>query len=87
MICAKAKDKLGCEKYVESLSRPKLIDSGLNEDAIIASLKSIGVLIKINLINFCWAPFGSFNVFGESSTDLPNADLRLDDGFLKGCRC
>ena len=88
LICAKAKDKLGCEKYVESLSRPKLIDSGLNEDAIIASLKSIGAPDKNQFDKvFVGHHLDLLHVFWRKQyVDLPNADLRLDDGFLKGCR-
>ena len=88
LLCAKAKDKLGCEKYVESLSRPKLIDSELNEDTIIASLKSIGVPDEIQFHkSFVELHLDLLHVFWRKQyVDLPNADLRLDDGFLKGCR-
>ena len=86
--CAKAKDKLGCEKYVESLSRPKPIDGELDEDTIIASLKSIGVPDEIQFHKaFVELHLDLLHVFWRKQyVELPNADLRLDDGFLKGCR-
>ena len=60
----------------------------MDEDTIIASLKSIGVPDEIQFHKaFVELHLDLLHVFWRKQyVDLPNADLRLDDGFLKGCR-